>query len=428
MTARTIQRTDGPLEATFRAPPSKSVTHRALVAAALASGPSTIVGPLDAEDTRVTLKALGALGFRVRAGDSGWEVHGLGGEVRGGSEIDLAESGTSFRILTAVASLGTRPSRLDGAPRLRERPIGELAAALRSLGAHLELSAKVEGLPIRVGGVPLRGGRVVLSAKRSSQFATALLMVGSRLEKGLELVLEPPVVSLPYVDLTVAVLEAFGVEVNRPEELRWLVSPGDYPGRKYVVEGDHSSASYFLAAAAVVGGRVRIEHLDPGSAQPDGRLGLVLERLGCVVRRGPDWVEVEGTGSIPPFDLDLSASPDLVPTLAILALFADGPCSMRGIAHLRLKESDRLALLAGNLRKLGRDAAATEDALLVKAPSGKALEGATIETASDHRMAMAFSVAGLRVGGVRVDDAGCVAKSNRDFWKDLSRLEGGEPR
>jgi 3-phosphoshikimate 1-carboxyvinyltransferase len=370
---RSIQPVPGPLSAVVEAPPSKSATHRALVAAALATGSSTIERPLEADDTRITLQALADLGFEVAATPSGWEVAGLGGTVPGGGEIALGESGTSFRFVTAVASLGQRPSRLDGAPRLRERPVHDLASVLERLGATLKLTGGGGGLPLEAGGSPVRGGVVSVSASHSSQFASALLLIGPRLDGGLELNLAPGAVSLPYIELTARVMREFGVEVERPDSLSWRVPAGDYAGRRYEIEGDHSSASYFLAAAAIVGGTVR---------------------------------------------------PDVVPTLAVLALFADGPCSMRGIAHLRIKESDRLGVLASNLRRLGRGAEATEDALLVAAPGGP-LHGATIETASDHRMAMAFAVAGLRIEGVVIDNPACVSKSNAGFWEGFSRIRTG---
>jgi 3-phosphoshikimate 1-carboxyvinyltransferase len=411
--------------ATVRIAPSKSVTHRALVAAALASGHSIIVEPLDADDTRTTARGLVSLGLRVDLRGARWEVEGLGGRVPGGGTLALGDSGTSFRFLTAVAGLGETVSRLDGSPRLRQRPVEELARALTSLGARIAPTPGGGGLPLQAGGGPVRGGSVVLPAGRSSQFTSALLLIGSTLPGGLEISLAPPAVSLPYIEVTARVLREFGVRVERSGELRWRVLEGRYRGREFRVEGDHSSASYFLAAAAILGGRVRAEGLDPDSAQPDARLQRILPELGCQVRSGPDWVEVEGSGRIRHFDLDLSDAPDLVPTLAVLALFADGPSAMRGVGHLRIKESDRLETLAGNLRRLGRDASTTEDALLVGPTSSSRNEGTTIETASDHRMAMAFAIAGLRLRGVTIDDADCVAKSNPGFWRDFSRLTTG---
>jgi 3-phosphoshikimate 1-carboxyvinyltransferase len=262
---------------------------------------------------------------------------------------------------------------------------------------------------------------VSVSASHSSQFASALLLIGPRLDGGLELRLAPGAVSLPYIELTARVMREFGIDVERPDSLSWRVPSGDYAGRRYEIEGDHSSASYFLAAAAIVGGSVRVERLDPDSEQADACLGEILETLGCTVKRDRTSIEVEGSGRIPPFDLEMSHAPDVVPTLAAIALFADGPCSMRGIAHLRIKESDRLGVLASNFRRLGRGAEATDDALIVAAPEGP-LHGATIDTASDHRMAMAFAVAGLRIAGVVIDDPACVSKSNAGFWEDFSRL------
>jgi 3-phosphoshikimate 1-carboxyvinyltransferase len=421
MDGRRICKIDGPLDAVLRATSSKSVTHRALVAAALADGESVLYDPLDADDTRATRDGLVALGVAIRAEPGRWIVQGCGGWLPGAGSLSMGESGTTMRFLTAVAALGQAASRLDGAPRLRERPVGELAAALEQLGGTIHPDPATGGLPLTAGGSPMRGGAVSLPGSRSSQFASALLLIGPRLQGGLELSVEPPAVSLPYVDVTVAVLAAFGVSAERVSELRWRVAAGDFAGRDYRVEGDHSSASYFLAAAALVGGRVRVRNLSPTSAQPDARLGAILRGLGCRVETGSDWIEVEGDGRIPGFDLELAGSPDIVPTLAVLALFAEGPCVIRGVAHLRHKESDRLEVLARNLRTLGRHAAAFDDRLVVDPPP-PCLGGGRITTASDHRMAMAFAVAGLRVDGVVIDDPACVTKSNPGFWNQLGAL------
>lgn len=421
MSSRIIRPAEAPPDADLTAPPSKSVTHRALVAAALADGPSAIVGPLLAEDTSVTRDGLRALGVRIDEHDGRWTVHGCSGRVPGGGRIQLRDSGTSARFLLATAALSPTASRLDGSPRLRERPLRELAAALEGLGARVRLASQGGGLPAEAGGASPRGDVVRVAAGRSSQFASALMLIGSRLPDGLDLTLEPPAVSLPYVELTERVLKSFGVAVERLEPLRWRVGEGPYSGREYRVEGDHSTASYFLAAAAVLGGRVRVSRLDPDSPQPDGCLAGILERLGCSVARSEDAVEVRGSGRIPAFDLSMGHAPDLVPTLAILGLFAEGASTLRGIAHLRHKESDRLELLARNLRALGRKAKAVEDRLEIDAPSAT-LRGDRISTASDHRIAMAFAVAGLRLKGVVVDDENCVAKSDPRFWDRLEAL------
>lgn len=422
MNGRAIQPREKPVSARLDAAPSKSVTHRALIAAALAEGRSRVIRPLDADDTRRTAEGLSALGCAVEPGADAWTVHGGGGRIAGGGRLWLGESGTSCRLLAAVAAIGERPSVLDGAPRLQERPIVELTEALEQLGARVA-PAKGDRLPLDTGGAPLRGGAVRVRAERSSQFASALMLIGPTLSGGLDLQLVPPAVSLPYVDVTASVLAAFGATVERLEPLRWRIEEGGLSGGDYVVEGDHSSASYFLAAAAVLGGQVSVGHLSPRSAQADARFGEILEQLGCRVERGEDFVSVTGTGSIPAFDLEVGDCPDLVPTLAVLALFAEGPSAMRDVAHLTLKESDRLEVLADNLNRLGRKAEAGTDALVVGA--GGDLRGATIRTASDHRMAMAFAVAGLRLDGIVIDDPDCVSKSNPDFWTDFERLRTG---
>ena len=380
MGARRVEKLRGPLDATLQAVPSKSVTHRALVTAALADGETLLLGPLDADDTQITREGLVALGIDITSEPGRWTVRGRGGRIRGAGAIALGGSGTSMRLLTAVAALGSAPSRLDGAARLRERPLGDLLTALRSLGGEIHADPGTAGIPLLAGGGAIRGGRVNLPGRRSSQFASALLLIAPRLPGGIDLRIDPPAVSLPYVELTAAVLSAFDVSVTRLSERHWRVNPGAFSGREYRIEGDHSSASYFLAAAAVCGGRVRLAGLDPCSKQADARLVILLEELGCNVDAACGQLEVRASGEIPVFDIDLSDAPDLVPTVAVLGLFADGPCVIRGVTHLRYKESDRLEMLARNLRALGRDATALEDRLVIGRPP-PCLGGGRIATA-----------------------------------------------
>ncbi len=425
MAGRSLVPLRRPLDAILRALPSKSVTHRALVAAALADGASVLEDVLLADDTGVTLDGLRALGIDIAVDSDGTaRVRGASAEIPGGARISLHDSGTSMRFLLAVSALGRSPSRLDGSERLRQRPLSELARALVSLGAAVSLPSQAGlGLPATAGGTLPVGGTVRLAGGTSSQFASALLLVGPRLARGLELVLEPPLVSLPYVELTVQVLEAFGARVERGERGTWRVGPGAPRPTRFRVEGDHSTASYFLAAAAVVGGRVRVTGLHPSSAQPDARLGAVLERAGCRVRYGTNWVEVQAGSVLRPLDEDLTDAPDLAPTLAVIGLFAEGTTELRGLGHLRHKESDRLVTIAGNLRRFGCRVDVTDDRLRCTPPPRSKLQGGTVDTASDHRIAMAFAVGGLAIDGVAVDDADCVAKSNPRFWEQLSQLE-----
>lgn len=423
MRARAVHPPNRPVDAVFRAVASKSDTHRALVAAALARGTSEVVAPLLADDTSRTRDGLAALGARFAEFPSGWTVEGTAGVVCGGARIPLGESGTSCRLLTAVAALGETASLLDGAARLRERPLRPLLEALASLGASVEADPRTGGLPLRAGGRRVGGGAVRVPGSPSSQFASALLLVGARLRGGLEVEVEPPRVSLPYLKMTLRTLRAFGVSAFEVREGTWRVPETDYAGCRYLVEGDHSSASYLLAAAVATGGRVRVEGLDAASLQADAAFGPLLRAAGASVLEAPGSVTVESRGTLVAFDVDLSDSPDLAPTVAVIALFADGECRLRGLGHLRVKESDRLEAVAEGLRSLGAGATIEGETLRVVPPASP--REATLRTRSDHRLAMAFAVAGLRFPGVAVDDAACVAKSNPGFWDDFAALEAG---
>ena len=424
MAPRSIRPLDRPLDVAVRVPGSKSVTHRALVLAALADGTSILEAPLDADDTRATAEGLCTLGVGMEFGAGAWTVHGVGGAIPGGGVIDLAQSGSSMRFLAAVAALGRRPTDLDGHPRLRERPMDGLYGPLRAIGGHVTSPGAGRALPARIGGTAVRGGRVVVSCARSSQFLSALLLVGARLPDGIDARVCGPSVSMPYVDVTCSTLRAFGVDVQVEGTTRYVVAPGAYAGRTLPIEGDHSSASCLLAAAAVIGGRVRVDGIRADSGQPDARFAALLEKLGCAVEIGETFVDVRGRDGLDGFDVNLVDAPDLAPAVALLALFARGPSRIRGIAHLHRKESDRPAVLAENLRALGRSARVADGELHVEPSVPGGLRGAAVRTAGDHRIAMAFAVAGLKLEGVVLDDPACVAKSFPGFWEAFATLEG----
>jgi 3-phosphoshikimate 1-carboxyvinyltransferase len=303
----------------------------------------------------------------------------------------------------------------------------ELLAVLEACGARILRSADRSALPLTIssGPNPARGGPLSVPSGRSSQFASALLLIGSRLEGGLDLNLTQNPVSVPYVALTAAILSRFGVGVEQHGPLRWKVPQTGYTGRNWTVEGDWSSASYLLASAAVAGGSVRVCGLDPGSPQPDAALLPVLSRCGHQVTVDGDEVMVEGCGTGSGFEEDVSDCPDLAPTLAILGLFSRERCAIRSAGTLRYKESDRLQLLADNLSRLGRPAEIRGDDLVLPECPGVRLQGAEIRTDADHRIAMAFSVAGLVLPGIVIRDAQSVGKSNPGFWTQLERLEAG---
>ncbi len=418
MTPVTLSRA-GPVDLTIPAPPSKSLTHRALVAAAVARGPSVIRDPLLSDDTRLTCVGLSRLGFRVEGRDGAIEVEGAGGQPVSGGVLDLGNSGTTLRLLASVAALGTRPVTLTGSERMQERPIGPLGDALQQLGARVRFAARPGCPPIEVIG-PLGGGSVVVDGSVSSQFISSLLLAGPLTPKGIEVRLDGPPVSRSYLDLTVQVMARFGVSVER-DGYRWFrVSPGRYTGTDYRVEGDWSSASYLFALAAVLGGRVTVPNLDPASAQGDRRFIEALEAMGCRVTTGRSGVTVGRDGPLDGIEVDMSSSPDTVQTLAVVAALATTPTRITGVGHLRFKESDRLAVTADRLRGLGAGVTVEQDALVVvPAP----LHGGSIDPEDDHRTAMAFAVLGLAVGGVTIADPGCVAKSWPGFW-DMLRGEG----
>jgi 3-phosphoshikimate 1-carboxyvinyltransferase len=410
-----------PLDAELSAVPSKSVTHRALVAAALAEGRSEILGALQSDDIAVTVAGLRQLGVAIKScGEAAWQVDGVGAELPGGGDLQLRESGSSLRLLTAVASLGALPSQLDSEARLRERPIRPLLESLRQLGAATD-PLDATKLPFRIGGVRFAGGPVSVEASRSSQFTSALLMLGPLLAGGIELELEGEPVSSAYVDVTVQLMRRFGAEVERLSNSRYRVAPSGYVAREFTVDGDHSAASYPFAAALIAGGRVRLTHLDAASLQPDSMLSREAERFGGACSSGPGWVEVRRVGPIPAFDLSLAVAPDLVPTVAAIAAFAEGPVTIREVAHLKLKESDRLRQMRDNLVRLGCPAESDGDQIRIDGTQAR-WRPAVVETAGDHRIAMAFALVALRVPGIRLDDADCVSKSFPSFWKFWSEM------
>ncbi len=408
-----------PVHATLTLPGSKSYTHRALIAAALARGESALSNPLQAEDTELTAQALTRLGAGVHWGPAAVRVQGAGGHWRPVSEpIYLGNSGTSMRFLTALAALGEGQYRLTGSPRLCERPMGELLTALGQLGVNA-VSKLGDGCPPVVIQGGLTGGRAQLSGAVSSQYLSALLFIAPLAPQGAEIEVTGELVSRPYVDLTLDVLGAFGITYYR-EGYRFFQAPGgqEYLARDYEIEADASSASYFWAAAALTGGRVTVTNLSLESCQGDIDFLSVLARMGCRIAQAPEGLTVVG-GPLSGAQVDMSAMPDLVPTLAVLAGFAKGDTIITGAAHLRHKESDRLHAVATELGKMGISAEETPDGLVIR---GGQPHAAAIETYEDHRVAMSFAVAGLKIPGIKITNPACVAKSFPDFWDFFERL------
>lgn len=401
-------------------PASKSVANRELVLSAIAAGTSRLdLGPLDpGDDVRAMRGALVALGYTIQERGSVVTITGTGTAIpQAAGTVQAGEAGTVARFVAALAALGTDPATIDGAPRLRERPLAALAQALRDAGAAVDRDA----LPLIVRG-PLRGGRVAIAAHESSQFASALLLVAPNMTDGLELEITGPVVSAPFLELTVAALRARGVTVDRPDERHFRVAPQPVRARSLRVPGDASAASYPAAAAAVLGGAVTIDNVDGRvreGTQGDARVFSLLARMGCRVTPGHGSVTVSRVGPLYGIRENVADCSDVFPTLAAVATQAETPTELGGIAHTRRQESDRIAAVAAAINALGGRATPYADAIRVEPVP---LRGGVVDAAGDHRIAMAFSVLGLQVPGVAIDGAETVTKTFPGFYAMVREL------
>ncbi|HEX7355436.1 MAG TPA: 3-phosphoshikimate 1-carboxyvinyltransferase [Mycobacteriales bacterium] len=405
---------DGPVRATVRLPGSKSLTNRALVLAAQATGPSTVRAPLRARDTLLMAGALRVLGCRVE-GDDDWRVV-PGPLARTPGEVDCGLAGTVARFVPPLAALGTAPIRFDGDARMRERPMAPLLSALSRLGARIEGTA----VPMTVTG-PARGGQVVIDASSSSQLLSGLLLVGASLPAGLDVRHEgPPPVSAHHIAMTVTMLRDAGVEVDVATD-RWVVEAGPVRPVDRTVEPDLSSASAFLAAAVATGGTVTIPAWPAATSQPGAVLPELLTAMGASYEIGPEGLVLKGSGTIHGIEANLRDAPELALTLAALAVLADSPSRLTGIAHIRLQETDRIAAIATELGRLGARIEELPDGLAV---TPAALHGdEVLDPRADHRLAMAYAVVGLALPGVRILDIATTAKTVPDFpalWAGLA--------
>jgi 3-phosphoshikimate 1-carboxyvinyltransferase len=348
------------------------------------------------------------------------EVAGSRGQVPAlEAQLFCANSGTTIRFLTALTTLGHGSFRLDGVERMRERPIGDLIDALQQLGAHVVCENGDRCPPVVVHANGLRGGGARMRGDISSQFLSGVLMTAPAAASSVELAIDGTLVSRPYVEMTCAVMRAFGVKVETDADLsRFAIEPQKYSAREYKIEPDASAASYFWAAAAITRGEVTVEGLSEHSLQGDAKFVDCLAQMGCEVRRSPDSITIIGR-PLRGIDVDMNAISDTVQTLAVVALFADGPTTIRNVAHARHKETDRLAAVGTELRKLGAGVAERADGLLITPRESRA---AAIDTYRDHRMAMSFALAGLRIPGVRINDPGCVEKTYPRYFDDLENL------
>ncbi|MGQ0849484.1 MAG: 3-phosphoshikimate 1-carboxyvinyltransferase [Actinomycetota bacterium] len=408
----------GPVNAIVYPPGSKSFTNRALVTAALANGVSRLHDPLDADDTLAMREGLMAFGVSIDDNDDPWLILGSGGElVVPDGPINARLSGTTARFLGAVAALVDGPVTIVAEGRMRTRPIEELVTALASAG--VKASSGPEGLPLEVRGTgKLRGGKILVDPARSSQFVTALLLIAPMASEPVELVMTSEPVSASYLTSTLEVMKAFGATVGT-DAMRFMVEPTGYRAAHYEIEADASAAVYPLVAAAITAGTVGVKGIPEHSTQPDLALVDVLKAMGCQVERSFHRLDLAGPEQLMAVDVDMNHAPDASLALAVACLFADGECRIRNIGNLRLKESNRLAALETELRRVGGSAKVIGDDLLVG--PGR-LRPAIVETYGDHRMAMAFALVGLRQPGIIIDNPQVVEKTWPRYFEMLPRL------
>lgn len=420
-----------PIEAVVAVPPSKSITNRALVCAALAGGEARIEGIAPGDDTIAMIRCLDGLGARVEvASDDVAVVEGVGGRLRAPpSTLNAGLAGTTSRFVTAVAALGDVAYTIDGAAPLRRRPMGPLHDALAALGAQIEHGGEPGCLPVTVTGPASAGLPLLMPGDVSSQYVSALMLIGPYIHGGLDLHVTTPLVSLPYVWTTVAVMRAFGCQsVGIHDDRAVSVAVGGYDeGVVYGVEPDASSASYPLALAAVLGGTVKVPGLGRRSIQGDVEFVELLGEMGCDIRRDDDGIRISRDPEVPleGIEADLADMSDLVPTLAVVALFAASPTVISGVGFIRNKESDRIGDLVAELTKTGASVYEQPDGVIIE-PSP--LHGARLATHHDHRLAMSFSVLGAMVEGIEIDDPDVVSKTWPDYWETFEWLSAESRR
>jgi 3-phosphoshikimate 1-carboxyvinyltransferase len=413
------------IDAAIEVPGSKSLTQRALIAAALAKGDSRLIGPLESEDTAYSRSALSQLGAVIEKGQD-WRIRGNGGVIKpAGAPIYLGNNGTATRFLTSVAALGHSSFIIDGDSRMQQRPIGPLLAALQGWGVDIVSTRGTGCPPLAINGRGLAGGTTVLPEGKSSQYLSSLLLVAPYARQPAVLQVEGEILSKPYVAMTLSVMAEFGIVVECARDFSsFSVPQGCYQARQYRIEGDASNASYFWAAAAVTGGRVTVTNVPVPSLQGDAMLVPLLGRMGCEVAKTDDGITLQGGERLEGIRVDMGNMPDVVPTLAVVAAFAHGTTVIENIAHLRIKECDRLAAVVRELSKLGANIEERESAMIIHGDGGAGLKGAELETYADHRMAMSLAVAGLRIPGVKITGEDCVGKSFPDFWERFALLVG----
>ena len=411
-----------PLFATIHVPGSKSLTNRALLLAALADGTTRITNALFSDDSNYFATALKTLGFYIQLDDESLQitVTGLGGKIPAKqAELFIGNAGTAARFLSAFLTLGNGEYILDGDARMRERPIGDLIDALHQLGVELEATNNCP--PVEIFAKGLLGGKTKIAGNISSQFLSALLMVAPYAKAPIEIEVTTELNSKPYVDMTIAIMQEFGVEIERDNYKHFIIHPMAYsPLSPFEIESDASAASYFFAAPAICGGTVRVDAISRKSKQGDIAFLDILEQMGCAINEGENFIEVTSMQNLQGVEVDMRDIPDIAQTISAIAPFASSPTRIRGIASARVKETDRVHATCIELERLGVRVEEHEDGMTIY-PCDE-IQPTTIQTYNDHRMAMAFSLIGLRVNGVSIENPSCVSKTFPKFFEVLDSL------
>ncbi|MEE9605902.1 MAG: 3-phosphoshikimate 1-carboxyvinyltransferase [Candidatus Scalindua sp.] len=411
------------IDVTVKVPGSKSYTNRALIMASLAAGESVIKNVLLSDDTRLMMACLKEVGVSIKSGqeDNALVIKGCGGGIPAGeANLFAGNAGTVVRFMTAALTLGKGRYEIDGVERMRNRPIQELLNGLNQLGADVTSKETTGCPPVVINASGLKGGTIKMKGNVSSQYISAILLAAPYATNDVHIIITDDLVSKSYVDMTIEVMNKFGVNVKRNSYKEFHVESGQsYKGCEYMVEPDASSASYFFAVAAITGGKVRVEGLGENSLQGDASFVDILGKMGCVARKAKGWLEVEG-GKLRGIDIDMNNTPDVVQTLVAVAVFAEGKTRIRNVKNLRYKETDRISALVNELKRIGVKVREYEDGLEIE-PS-TAPHSAEISTYNDHRMAMSFALIGLRIRGIKIKNPECVHKTFPDFFERLEKL------
>ncbi|MCP3923954.1 MAG: 3-phosphoshikimate 1-carboxyvinyltransferase [Desulfobacterales bacterium] len=401
-------------------PGSKSYSHRSLIAASLSNGISKVENCLQSEDTLLTIKALKTMGVDIEEDNNIFTIYGNSGIFPyKNSEIYLANSGTSLRLLTGIAAIGNGTYLLTGTDRMHERPISDLLDALSQLDVNAFSVNKNSCPPVSVKGARINGGKISVDCSISSQYLSALLLISPFSINGVEISLPSEPVSKPYIDMTIDIMERAGIKIEQDGYRKFFVEGNQvYKSGQYVVEPDCSNASYYWGAAAITGKKIKVNNISTSSVQGDVKFVKLLEEMGCDIKVETDGISVLGK-PLKAINADMSDMPDVAPTLAVVAAFAEGETIINNVSHLKAKECDRLNCTVAELQKMGVKASCTDDKLFI---TGGGAKEAVIDTYDDHRMAMSFSLAGLVTPGIKINDEMCVAKSFPNYWDVFDQL------